>query len=50
MTKGTQLRLHDITSKAALTYGSDNWVLKYAKAQPKIRSSTNAIFEGHSLD
>ena len=28
MTKETQLRLCNITTKAALNYGSENWILK----------------------
>jgi len=28
MNKGTQLRIHNITTKAALKFGSEAWVLK----------------------
>ena len=28
MTKGTKLRIHNITAKAAFTFGSEAWVLK----------------------
>jgi hypothetical protein len=28
ITKETQLRLHCVTSEAALKYGSENWILK----------------------
>jgi hypothetical protein len=28
MSKETQLRIHNITSKSALRYGSENWILK----------------------
>jgi hypothetical protein len=28
MTKGTQLRIHNVTAKAALKFGSEAWVLK----------------------
>jgi hypothetical protein len=33
MTKGTQLRLYNITPTAALNYGSENWILKQRGTQ-----------------
>jgi hypothetical protein len=33
MSKETQLRLHNITSKSALRYGSKNWILKQRNRQ-----------------
>jgi hypothetical protein len=44
MTKETKLRIHNITGKAALKFGSEVWVLK-KKRQTTLRSSTDEIFE-----
>ena len=44
MTKETKLRIHNITAKAALKFGSEVWVLK-KKRQTTFRSSTDEIFE-----
>jgi hypothetical protein len=33
MSREAELRLHNITSKAALTYGSENWILKQVNRQ-----------------
>jgi hypothetical protein len=33
MSKETQLRLHNITSKSTLRYGSENWILKQIHRQ-----------------
>jgi hypothetical protein len=33
MSKETQLRLHNITSKSALRYGSENWIPKQRNRQ-----------------
>jgi hypothetical protein len=33
MSRETQLRLHNITSKGALTYVSKNWILKHTNRQ-----------------
>jgi hypothetical protein len=35
ISREAQLRLHNITSKAALTYGSGNWVLKQRNKDSK---------------
>jgi hypothetical protein len=44
MTKETKLRIHNITAKAALKFGSEVWVLK-KKRQTTFRSNTDEIFE-----
>jgi hypothetical protein len=44
MTKETKLRIHNITAKAALKFGSEVWVLK-KKRQTTFRSSTDEIFK-----
>ena len=43
MNKETKLRIHNITAKAALKFGSEAWVLK--KRGTTFRSSTDEIFE-----
>ena len=43
MNKETKLRIHNITAKAALKFGSEIWVLK--KRGTTFRSSTDEIFE-----
>ena len=43
MNKETKLRIHDITAKAALKFGSEAWVMK--KRGTTFRSSTDEIFE-----
>ena len=43
MNKETKLRIHNITAKAALKFGSEAWVLK--KIRTTFRSSTHEIFE-----
>jgi len=45
MTKETKLRIHNITAKAALRFGSEVLVLKKKKRQTTFRSSTDEIFE-----
>ena len=42
--KETKLRIHNITAKAALKFGSEVWVLK-KKRKTTFRSSTDEIFE-----
>jgi hypothetical protein len=42
MNKGTKSRIHNITAKAALKFGSESWVLKRGTT---FRSSTDEIFE-----
>ena len=42
MNKETKLRIHNITAKAALKFGSEAWVLK---KRTTFRSSTDEIFE-----
>jgi hypothetical protein len=42
MTKETKLRIHNITAKAALKFGSEVWVLKKKQT---FRSSTDEISE-----
>ena len=44
MNKETKLRIHNITTKAALKFGSEAWVLKKREEQ-RFRSSTDEIFE-----
>jgi hypothetical protein len=44
MKKETKLRIHNITAKAALKFGSEAWVLK-KKRGTTYRSSTDEIFE-----
>ena len=44
MNKETKLRIHNITAKAALKFGSDAWVLKKREGTT-FRSSTDEIFE-----
>ena len=43
MNKETKLRIHNITAKATLKFGSEAWVLK--KRGTTFRSSTDEIFE-----
>jgi hypothetical protein len=43
LTKKTKLRLHNITAKAALIFGSEAWVLK--KRRTAFRSSADEVFE-----
>jgi TfoX/Sxy family transcriptional regulator of competence genes len=43
MNKETRLRIHNITAKAALKFGSKDWVLK--KRGTTFRSGTDEIFE-----
>ena len=43
MNKETKLRIHNITTKAALKFGSEAWVLK--KRGTTFRSSTYEIFK-----
>ena len=43
MNKETKLRIHNITAKAALKFGSEAWVLK--KRGKTFRSSRDEIFE-----
>ena len=43
MDKETKLRIHNITAKAALKFGSEVWVLN--KRETTFRSSTDEIFE-----
>ena len=43
MNKETKLRIHNITAKAALKFGSEAWVLK--KRGTTFSSSTGEIFE-----
>jgi len=44
MNKETKLRIHNITAKAAVKFGSEAWVLKKREEQT-FRSSTDEIFE-----
>ena len=44
MNKETKLRIHNITAKAALKFGSEAWVLKKREVTT-FRSSTDEIFE-----
>ena len=44
MNKETKLRIHNITAKAALKFGSEAWVLK-KREEKKFRSSTDEIVE-----
>ena len=44
MYKETKLRIHNITAKAALKFGSEAWVLK-KRGGTTFRSSTDEIFE-----
>jgi len=44
MNKETKLRIHSITAKAALKYGSEAWDTE-EKRGTWFRSSTNEIFE-----
>jgi TfoX/Sxy family transcriptional regulator of competence genes len=44
MTKETKLRIHNITAKAVLKFGSEEWVMK-KKRQTTFRSSTDEISE-----
>jgi len=43
MNKETKLRIHNITAKTALKFGSKAWVLK--KRGTTFRSSTDEIFK-----
>ena len=43
MNKETKIRIHNITAKAALKFGSEAWVLK--KGGTTFRSSTDKIFK-----
>jgi hypothetical protein len=40
----TELRLHNITSKASLCYGSENWIINKRDA-PRTGSRTNEIHD-----
>ena len=44
MNKETKLRIHNITAKAALKFGSEAWVLK-KREEKTFRSSTDEIFK-----
>jgi len=44
MNKGTKLRIHNITAKAALKFGSKAWVLK-KREEKTFKSNTDEIFE-----
>ena len=43
MNKETKLRIHNITAKAALKFGSEAWVLK-KREETTFRNSTDEIF------
>ena len=43
MNKETKLRIHNITAKAALKFGSEDWAMK--KRETTFRSRTDEIFE-----
>ena len=45
MNKGTNLRIRNITAKAALNFGSKRWVLNEERRGTTFRSSTDEIFE-----
>jgi len=47
MNKETKLRIHNITTKAALKFGSEAWVLK--KREEKRLEATQMKFLGHLL-
>jgi len=44
MNKETKLRIHNITAKVALKFGSEAWVLK-KRVEQRFRSSTDEIYE-----
>ena len=44
MNKETKLRIHNITAKAALKFGSEAWVLKKREEQ-RLEAATDEIFE-----
>jgi len=44
MTKETKLRIHNVTAKAALKFGSEVWVLKIRDEQ-RLEAAQMKIFE-----